>query len=157
MGKRGRGRPPHQPTAKNRRYVESLASYGVPEDDIARVVSVAPHTLRKHYRDQLDNGQTRSNAQVAGFLFAAAQKGNVTAMIFWLKCRARWSEPRDPTSVMAPGKKEAATIAAQQVDVSSSFDSVIAARAKRNVGSQLPGLARPSAEWPVADPKSTTQ
>ena len=32
------------------------------------------------------------NAQVAGFLFAAAKGGNVTAQIFWLKTRARWKE-----------------------------------------------------------------
>ena len=152
-----RGRPPHQPTTRDRTYVESLASYGVPEDDIARVVGIAPHTLRKHYRDQIENGQIRSNAQVAGFLFSAAKKGNVTAMIFWLKCRARWSEPRDQMAGMAPGKKEAAAIAAQQVDISSPFDRVIAARAERNVGSQLSGLARPSVAWPVADSGSSAQ
>ena len=151
------GRPPHKATPKNRRYVESLASYGVPEDDIARVVGLSTTTLRKHYLDELANGNVRKNAQVAGFLFTAAKNGSVPAMMFWLRCRAKWSEPRDPSAMMAPGKKEAATIAAQQVDINSPFDAVIAARAKRNVGSQLPGLARPSAEWPVADPKSTPQ
>ena len=30
---------------------------------------------------------------MAGFLFAAAKGGNVTAQIFWLKTRARWKEP----------------------------------------------------------------
>jgi len=49
--------------------------------------------LRKHYRDELDMGETKANAQVAGFLFTAARNGNVTAQIFWLKTRARWREP----------------------------------------------------------------
>ena len=152
-------RQPHRPTEKERDYVEALASYGIPEDDIARVVGVARGTLRKHYCDELETGQAKANAQVAGFLFAAAQKGNVTAMIFWLKCRARWTAPIDETTlaIVASGKKEAAANAAKQLDVNSPFDSVIAARAKRNVGPELSGLARPSVEWPVADPKSTTQ
>jgi hypothetical protein len=69
-----------------------MAAYGIPEPDIARVLSVDPKTLRKHYRDELDLGETKANAQVAGYLFNAAKNGNVTAQIFWLKTRARWRE-----------------------------------------------------------------
>src|SRR4029434_8526159 len=72
--------------------VETLAAYGIPETDIAQVVGVDPKTLRKHYREELDLGETKANAQVAGFLFNAARSGNVTAQIFWLKTRARWRE-----------------------------------------------------------------
>jgi len=150
-------RQPHQPTPKERRYVESLASYGVPDDDIARVIGITRITLRKHYRDQLETGAIKTNAQVAGFLFTAAKKGSVPAMMFWLRCRAKWSEPRDQAAAMTPGKKEAAATAAQQLDISSPFDSVLAARAKRNVGSQLPGLARAAVAWPVADSGSSAQ
>jgi hypothetical protein len=53
---------------------------------------VDPKTLRKHYREELDLGESKANAQVAGFLFSAAKNGNVTAQIFWLKTRARWPE-----------------------------------------------------------------
>jgi hypothetical protein len=56
------------------------------------VIGVDPKTLRKHYRDELDLGETKANAQVAGFLFNAAKNGNVTAQIFWLKTRAKWRE-----------------------------------------------------------------
>jgi hypothetical protein len=52
-----------------RRQVEAMAAYGIPEDDISRVISVDPKTLRKHYRDELDLGETKANPQVAGFLF----------------------------------------------------------------------------------------
>ena len=41
---------------------------------------------------ELDLGETKANAQVAGFLFNSAKCGNVTAQIFWLKTRARWRE-----------------------------------------------------------------
>ena len=86
------GRRAHQPDPGLRRQVEALAAYGIPEHDIARVVDIDPKTLRKHYRDELDLGATKANAQVAGFLFTAAKNGNVTAQIFWLKTRARWKE-----------------------------------------------------------------
>jgi hypothetical protein len=56
------------------------------------VVGIDPKTLRKHYRDELDMGATKANAQVAGFLFNSAKNGNVSAQIFWLKTRARWRE-----------------------------------------------------------------
>jgi hypothetical protein len=69
-----------------------MAAYGIPADDIARVIGVDAKTLRKHYRDELDLGQTKANAQVAGFLFNSAKNGNVSAQIFWLKTRARWRE-----------------------------------------------------------------
>jgi hypothetical protein len=82
----------HQPDPSQRRQVEAMAAYGIPETDIARTVGIDPKTLRKCYREELDLGTTKANAQVAGFLFTAAKNGNVTAQIFWLKTRARWKE-----------------------------------------------------------------
>ena len=55
-------------------------------------VAIDAKTLRKHYRDELDLGTAKANAQVAGFLFNSARNGNVTAQIFWLKTRAGWKE-----------------------------------------------------------------
>jgi hypothetical protein len=92
------GRRAHKPDPSQRRQVEALAAYGIPETDIARVVGIDPKTLRKRYREELDLGETKANAQVAGFLFTAAKNGNVTAQIFWLKTRARWRET--PTEMM---------------------------------------------------------
>jgi hypothetical protein len=86
------GRRAHKPDPLQRRQVEAMAAYGIPEIDISRVVDVDPKTLRKHYRDELDLGTTKANAQVAGFLFNSAKNGNVTAQIFWLKTRAQWRE-----------------------------------------------------------------
>jgi hypothetical protein len=86
------GRRAHKPDPSQRRQVEAMAAYGIPEPDIARVTGVDPKTLRKHYREELDLGEAKANAQVAGFLFSAAKNGNVTAQIFWLKTRAKWRE-----------------------------------------------------------------
>jgi hypothetical protein len=85
------GRRAHRPDPSQRRQVEALAAYGIPEADISGVVGIDPKTLRKYYRDELNLGETKANAQVAGFLFNAAKNGNVTAQIFWLKTRAKWA------------------------------------------------------------------
>jgi hypothetical protein len=98
------GRRAHRPDPSQRRQVEAMAAYGIPEIDISRVIGVDPKTLRKCYREELDLGETKANAQVAGFLFNAAKNGNVTAQIFWLKTRARWREV--PVEVQHSGSIE---------------------------------------------------
>ena len=95
------GRRAHKPDPALRRQVEAMAAYGIPETDISQVMRVDPKTLRKHYREELDLGESKANAQVAGFLFSAAKNGNVTAQIFWLKTRARWRET--PTELRHSG------------------------------------------------------
>lgn len=89
------GRRAHRPDERDRRQVEALAAYGVPESDIARVVGIDPKTLRKHYRDELDLGATKATAKVAEFLFRKATTEGpqcVTAAIFWMKTRGGWRE-----------------------------------------------------------------
>ena len=73
------GRRAHKPDPAQRKQVEAMAAYGIPEADVARVVGIDPKTLRKCYREELDLGETKANAQVAGFLFNSARTGNVTA------------------------------------------------------------------------------
>lgn len=88
-------RPAHAPDPSQRRQVEALAGYGIPEPDIAGLIGCDPKTLRKHYRSELDHGHTKANARVAENLFRKATgegKEAVTAAIFWLKARAGWRE-----------------------------------------------------------------
>jgi DNA-binding XRE family transcriptional regulator len=90
------GRPPHEPSEASRRQVRALAAYGIPQDEIARVIGVSKPTLEKHYRPELDRAETEANAKVAESLFRKATGDGaraVTAAIFWLKTRARWKEP----------------------------------------------------------------
>src|SRR3546814_12888809 len=77
-----------------------MAGYGVPEAVIAMVLRIDPKTLRKHYRDELDTGHILANAKVAKSLFRKAtgdHRQSVTAALFWLKVRPRWTEvpPQD--------------------------------------------------------------
>ena len=83
-----------------REKVRYLAGLGIRQDDIAKIIGCAPKTLRKRLRHELDRGVAEANATIAGYLFAAAKGGNITAQIFWLKTQAHWREqkaPDDPT------------------------------------------------------------
>jgi hypothetical protein len=52
------GRPSFEPSQSQRQMVQTMAGCGVPEADIAAVIGIAPKTLRKHFRQELDTGST---------------------------------------------------------------------------------------------------
>ena len=54
--KRGRGRPPHAPTAASRRRVAVAAGGGMHHEDIATALGISDDTLRKHYAAELSAG-----------------------------------------------------------------------------------------------------
>lgn len=86
------GRPPHLPDATTRNKVFMLSSVGTRHEDIATVLNISADTLTKYYKEELDKGRIEANASVAETLFKQAKEGNTTAMIFWLKSRAKWKE-----------------------------------------------------------------
>src|SRR4051812_20219773 len=84
---------PYEPSEEQRRTVRAMAGFGVPQPDIATFLRIDPKTLRKYYRDELDQGVTEAKVKVAQSLFNMATKShNVAAAIFWMKARAGWSE-----------------------------------------------------------------
>src|SRR4051794_6335810 len=60
------GRPSFEPSQSQRQTVEAMAGCGVPKTDIAVVIGIAPKTLRKHFREELDTGHIKASARVAG-------------------------------------------------------------------------------------------
>ena len=89
------GRKAHNPEPGQRKQVEAMAGYGVPEAEIACVLEIDPKTLRRHYRSELDKGHIKANSRVAESLYRKATTDgsqSVTAAIFWLKTRAGWRE-----------------------------------------------------------------
>ena len=109
------GRPAHIPTDKTRDTVESLSGFGIPQDEIARLVGIDPKTLRLYYADQIELGGIKATAKVAQNLFSMACKPTregLSAAIFWLKVRAGWSEyaprPFRKRAEEPLGKKETA-------------------------------------------------
>ena len=101
-----RGRPPHVPTEKDCKMVEAMASYGVPQDEIALVLGVSTVTLRRHYGDVLRIAAIKANAKMAESLFAQGLgkgPGALGAKCFWLKCRAGWVEAKPPPAEASAG------------------------------------------------------
>lgn len=74
-----RGRKAFQPTDDQRVTVERMVFTGDAHHIIAKAIGVDPDTLRKHFRDELDNGHARKRKEVVDVLFEAAGKHNVAA------------------------------------------------------------------------------
>jgi hypothetical protein len=96
-----------------RERVRYLAGVGLPQNDLAKIIGCAPKTLRKRFRDDLDRGVAEAKATIAGYLFAAAKGGNVTAQIFYLKTQGHWRErtlPDDPIPTTDAGSTSPAVL-----------------------------------------------
>lgn len=84
---------PFIPTEDQRRTVKALAGVGVPHEAIAGYLDIDAKTLRKYFRQELDQGSLEANVKVAQTLFSMATVDrNVAAAIFWMKARGGWRE-----------------------------------------------------------------
>jgi hypothetical protein len=110
------GRPAHEPTEDSRALVESLSGFGIPQEEIARLIGIDPKTMRLHYAEQIELGFIKAKAKVTQNVFNMACKPNregLQAAIFWLRVRCGWSEysPRPPATEPL-GKKATAEVEA---------------------------------------------
>ena len=121
----------HEPTDKTRSEVSALASFGVPQEDIATYIGISKPTLAKHYPDELSFSSIKANATVGKFLFnmasGQAMKNGATygecsrAAMFWAKTRMGWRETNqiDHTSSdgsMTPQTVERVIVKAENTD-----------------------------------------
>lgn len=117
------GRRAYKPDDKTRAQVKMLAAMGVPDFDIAKVIGISSPTMRKYYMVELETGHIEANAQVAQSLFKQAtnkDKPNVSAAIFWLKCRAGWREDVEDSS-----KKEARELLSKVADKGTDWEGLL--------------------------------
>ncbi len=83
--------------------IEHLANCGLTIEQIANNIGVSRSTMFEKMRqnpeltDCIKKGATSSLEKVGNKLFESALKGNVTAMIFFLKCRGGWKEGEAPS------------------------------------------------------------
>lgn len=81
--------------------VESLAARGLTLQQIAHCLGISYQTLNEaskeyvEFAEAIKRGKDKGISIVANSLFEAAKKGNVTAMIFFLKCSAKWKEAKE--------------------------------------------------------------
>ena len=101
----GVGRPRHAVTLERRRMVDAMVAHGMRQEDVARVLGIHKETLEKHYREELDTAAPKAHAKAASTLYRLAigiegdvEKNiepvapNITALIFYLKAQAKWTE-----------------------------------------------------------------
>lgn len=86
------GKPEHIPSEAIRQLVNLHATVGTRQEIIAGLIGISEPTLVKYYRAELDQALAKANAAVGGALYRKAMDGDTTAMIFWMKTRARWRE-----------------------------------------------------------------
>lgn len=86
----------HVPSDANKSIAVMASALGISHEIMAQEMGIDAKTLRLHYAAELRDGAERANLRVGANLFAIATsfehpKGASSAM-FWLKCRAGWSE-----------------------------------------------------------------
>lgn len=70
-----------------------LAAAGIKHVVIAASIGVTPHTMYKHYGQEVEDAKDSANAEVVKTLYQMATSGeSPAATFFWLKTQAGWRE-----------------------------------------------------------------
>ena len=78
--------------------VEEYAGLGLTREEIALSLGVSYSTLNRRVKESeevdaaMKRGHAKANIKVGNALMKAIEGGNVTAIIFYLKARAGWTE-----------------------------------------------------------------
>lgn len=89
---------PRKPIEIDLAKVERFAAQGMTEAQIAAALGISQDTITRRkqndadFADAIKRGQAKGIAVVTNKLMEQVQAGNITAMIFFLKCRADWKE-----------------------------------------------------------------
>ena len=153
-------RPRFKPTPEQRRNVEALAAYGIPEEELARTIGehgIDAKTLRKYFRRELDLAATKANSAVAQTLYQLATSGKCpAATMFWLKCRSGWKE----TSVFQHSGPQGGPIQISNDDLNKCITDEFARIAASRTAASVPEPADTGTETtvtlPVAGLEGTT-
>lgn len=112
------GRPKWIPTQKTFKLVEMYASQGLTKEQIADCLGISYQTLNEkskeysEFSDAFKKGHAIGIQSVSNKLFEKALNGDLTAAIFYLKCRAGWSEK---TSIELSGQIDVTKLSDEQL------------------------------------------
>lgn len=85
-----------KPTDEQRKQIQTLAGFGLTQEQIARVLGMHRETLRKHALEDFERGKDLALTQAVQSLFANIKKGKEASIFFYLKTQHRWREiPKD--------------------------------------------------------------
>jgi hypothetical protein len=69
-----------------------MAAYGLPSRVIADRLNLTEDELETLHGHEIELAKIEMNAKIGAALFRQAMRGSLSAIIFWLKTRAGWSE-----------------------------------------------------------------
>lgn len=98
------GQAAHEPTDANRENVELYAMWGLSYAQIAGILDLGETTLKKYYSAELQKGRSKGVKVAAGKLFSKILDGNLTALIFFLKCKGGFQERQQHQMVDGDGE-----------------------------------------------------
>ena len=88
-----------EPTKEQRDLVKLLAGYDIPEFRICKLIRnqhtrrcIAIQTLHKHFEEELEIGRETMNAVCLTMLSSQIRKGNMTAIIWYMKNQMGWKD-----------------------------------------------------------------
>lgn len=101
-----RGQEPHQVTDQKRNTVQVLHSNGISHRIIAKSIGCDEKTLRKHYRQELNDAAEQVEAAAGAAIVKAFQNGKWGAAKYWLTTHSkddRWRTPEAHQIAGIPG------------------------------------------------------
>ena len=87
-----------EPKEKDLELLEKLAGFGMTNEKMAAIFNISLITFQRRIaenedlRDALEKGKAKVSYNVIGKAYELCMKGNVTMLIFWLRCREGWKE-----------------------------------------------------------------
>jgi hypothetical protein len=121
---------PYKPAAEDRTRVESMIATGATCEQVSHRLKIDKKTLYKYFRKEIEESRIDADTSVAGRLYKKCMEGDVTALIWWTKCRMGWhgveSDERSGGSV---------SVTLQYVDRKIGTSNVIVATAPQQIES----------------------
>ena len=100
------GRPVKKPTDEQRKQIQTLAGFGLTQEQIARVMGIDRKTLAKHCGEDYARGKDVAMTQAVQALFHNIKKGKEASIFFYLKTQHGWREtPKTEQQGEASGNK----------------------------------------------------
>lgn len=132
------GRPPFEPTLRQREDVQNFKADGWSNDRIARRLRISPNTLARHFAEELSDGADSVRAEALRQLRAQVRKGNVSAIEKALRLTGLEPPPAPPAPAPGatppvdkpeeretPGKKARALAEAQSAEQGTSWQQLM--------------------------------
>lgn len=97
-GPKPHGRPPFEPSERQRRLVRRLKLLGLTDDHIAGFIGISHKTMRKHFDYELQRSRQELLARLAAIGYRLALNGDGDMIRFFLSTQAGWAERIGPTA-----------------------------------------------------------